>query len=732
MLCEDTLRDQSRVVGSCMRHYEHMQAPGMDLLTEHWRCYTTAKQVSSVARQFGWKWRLTETYGCTGWDFPFEAHKALGDWQAAAGINLRCPHLSWYTMQGEAKRDYPASIFHQSPWWEEYGKVEDYLARIGVVMTRGAEVRDLLVIHPVESMWTMAHRDFGKDEKAAQYDQMFNDLTNSLLSEQIDFDYGDEEMLWRHGKVAKADGAAMLKVGKATYKAVLAPPMKTMRSTTLSLLKKFTAAGGTVVFAGEVARHVDAEPSDAAVEFAATCGKAPAAGKELADAVGPMCRRIRVADAAGRSIAPVVYLLREDRESFYLFVANTSYVPAAWGKDALVRDRPEAFDDVRIRGFGDCDGTPLELDPATGAVYAASATRQADGWEIRTSLPRIGSRLYVVPKKGGASGAAPRPTLRDVRVESMGGGPWEVTLSEPNVLVLDRPRYKIGQGDWQGPAEILRVDRAVREALGVATRGGAMVQPWAREVPAKPKRASVALAFSFEARYLPSGELCLAVEEPKRFRITVNGEPISIDAESGWWVDKSLRKAPIDPSLLKMGANEIELACDFDETFSGLEMMYLLGDFGTAVNGTDLAITAPPASLSLGDWAAGGLTFYGGSVSYRRRITPQIQSGQRLFVRLGEYRGVAVRVLVDGRPAGVIAWEPNELDITEFATGGQVEVALEVLGHRRNSHGPLHLSEKWPMWTGPGEFVTRDDRWIEGYQLVPCGLMSEPQLVVRE
>ncbi len=155
VLGEETLLSQSNVVGSCQRFYEYMQSPGMDVLTEYNREYDTAKQVSSVAHQFGRRWRLTETYGCTGWDFPFAGHKAVGDWQAALGINLRCQHLSWYTMEGEAKRDYPAAILYQSPWWEAYGKVEDYFARVHVLMSHGKEVRDLLVIHPVESMWTL-------------------------------------------------------------------------------------------------------------------------------------------------------------------------------------------------------------------------------------------------------------------------------------------------------------------------------------------------------------------------------------------------------------------------------------------------------------------------------------------------------------------------------------------------------------------------------------------------
>jgi hypothetical protein len=149
VLMEDRLSDQSDVMGSAMRFYEHMQTPGMDLLTERWRAFTTAKQVSSVAHQFGRAWRLTETYGCTGWDFPFAGHKALGDWQVALGITLRGQHLAWYGMGGQAKRDYPAAISPQSPWWDMYPAVEDYFARLHAVMTRGEEVRDIFDVPPV-------------------------------------------------------------------------------------------------------------------------------------------------------------------------------------------------------------------------------------------------------------------------------------------------------------------------------------------------------------------------------------------------------------------------------------------------------------------------------------------------------------------------------------------------------------------------------------------------------
>lgn len=101
--------------GSLMRFYEYMDYPGIDILAENNQCYWAAKQVDSVARQLDKKWVLSELYGCTGWQMDFEAYKNIGDWQALFGVNLRCPHLSWYTMKGEGKRDYPRPASCTSP-----------------------------------------------------------------------------------------------------------------------------------------------------------------------------------------------------------------------------------------------------------------------------------------------------------------------------------------------------------------------------------------------------------------------------------------------------------------------------------------------------------------------------------------------------------------------------------------------------------------------------------------
>jgi hypothetical protein len=742
VLEEDKLSDQADAAGSAMRFYEHMQAPGMDLLTEHWRAFTTAKQVSSVARQFGRKWRLTETYGCTGWDFPFVGHKALGDWQVALGITLRCQHLAWYTMEGQAKRDYPAAISTQSPWWEMYPVVEDYFARVLSVMTRGEEVRDILVIHPVESTWTMIKRGWKQAACVQAFDRALVDLEDSLLTAHLDFDYGDEEMLSRLGAVSRRKGSPLLLVGRAPYTAVIVPPLVTVRSTTLKLLEEFHAAGGVVVFAGAPARYVDALPSEAAGALAAQCASAPASGPGLAAAVEGTGRRISIVDEAGAEIAAALYLLREDRQAFYLFVCNTGFTDDDRKRDIFemgrVVERTRAFPEVKIIANLHSDGEPRELDPMTGTEQAARAVcGQESGWEIATSLPAVGSRLFVFPKArtaavDGASDVRPRP-LVDARRTELDEARWTIVRTEANVLVLDRPELRIGTGPWQGPEEVLRVDSAVRTGLGMTLRGGSMVQPWARKHSRTAKTLPVELRYRFTASTMVTGDFFLALECPSRWTIALNGQRIVSDMECGWWVDPSLRKLLLDTAIIRRGENELTLSCSYDDRHPGLEIVYLLGDFGVEVEGTDVRMIDVPRSLALGDWTTQGLPFYSGSVCYCRTVTVERGAADRVILQCPDYRGVAVRVLVNGAPAGVIAWEPAEVDITPFVPEGQssAEIRVEVAGHRRNSHGPLHNAKKWPSWTGPAEWVTTGDAWVSGYQLVPCGLMKQPMMVVR-
>jgi len=128
---------------------------------------------------------MSEIYGVTTWTFEFLGHIFARDWQAALGVTTRVHHLSWVTMAGEAKRDFPASIGYQSPWSLEYPLVEDHFARANVAMTRGRAVCRVAIIHPIESYWLAfgpVHSPKGEQEER---DDGFLNLTTWLLHDLV-------------------------------------------------------------------------------------------------------------------------------------------------------------------------------------------------------------------------------------------------------------------------------------------------------------------------------------------------------------------------------------------------------------------------------------------------------------------------------------------------------------------------------------------------------------------
>ena len=306
-------------------------------------------------------------------------------------------------------------------------------------------------------------------------------------------------------------------------------------------------------------------------------------------------------------------------------------------------------------------------------------------------------------------------------------------MSEQNVLALDRPAFRVNHGQWQPAAEILRIDRQVREKLELPLRSGRMIQPWARPPEANPIAGRIELRYAINVKHPPSGMLHLAIEQPGDFHIRLNGVQLPAEDDAGWWCDQSLRLLPVNPALLKVGLNELTLSNARYTARSNLEIIYLLGNFGVALRGTDASLTRPPATLKLGDWTRQGLPFYSGNLTYLwRNVIVPLHARAQCLLRIPAFRGTAIRVLVNGRPAGIAAWPPYEVDITGHCAGKPLTIGVEILGHRRNSHGPLHHTEKWPRWTGPAEFETRDALWREDYQLVPCGLMAPPEILIRQ
>ena len=715
VLSEDRLYDQTMVVGSAMRFYEYMQQPGIDLLTEHWNILNTMKQCSSAAHQFGHKRRLCETYGCTGWDYSFAAHKTQGDALYAMGINLRCQHLAWYSMSGQAKRDYPASISYQSPWAKDYKCVEDYFARLGAVMTDGEEVRELLVIHPVESMWSTVVLEKGKPiQRVTDFDKDFIKLTNKLYAENLDFDFGDEELLSRHGSVK----GKKLQLAKAKYSAVLIPDVKTLRSSTIALLERYIAAGGTVFCTGKPPKYVDAVKSNAATKLFAQIKKLTLA--KFDEALSPLCRRVSIVDNAKNvQIEPVIYRMTESKDFCQLFTCNLGMnMPDNIFKAPFVRERTQAFSNVTIRLKTAIKGDVYELLPLTGEIKAVEFQRNGNEYVFNTSYDELASRLFVISGTKPKGFAKVKATSKPVQRITVPAGPWKIQLSENNVLLLDKAKRAIG-GDKMSKNEqyILLIGDEARDKLGVQHRGGAMIQPYLRHDGSAKKSIKVKLEYSFDVKELPKGACHLAMEKPELYTVKLNG--VKLEKENGWWVDLCIRKLAIPEGALKRGANKITVECNYNEEMPGLEAMYLLGNFG--VDDKD-AICKLPTTLVAGDWCKQGLPYFAGNLTYKVPLGKIAKGKGKCVLGIGEWRGVALKVRVNGGKYKMLPWPPYELDITDdLRFDGKDMAEITVIGHRRNAFGPFYYTEPTPAWTGAEclKAYLHPDRY-----LVPVGLLN--------
>ncbi|MBQ3866935.1 MAG: hypothetical protein II789_00150 [Clostridia bacterium] len=717
VLHEDCLTNQTVPQGSLMRFYEYMGYPGIDILSAGNRCYWAAKQLDSSCRQLGKKWRLSELYGCTGWQFNFKGHKAVGDWQALFGINLRCPHLSWYTMEGESKRDYPASILHQATYYKDYNSVETYFARFGLMMQQGDPLCDVLVVNPIESVWSRIHIGWARwispaDGDVHALEGKYQQLFRMLANNQIDFDYGDEEMLSRLASVRTGGDDTILKVGKAEYRTVVVAGAETLRSSTLKLLKRFAAKGGRVVFAGEVPGYVDADPSDEPAKLAAKAVSVKFEEKALVKAVrGNLELDVRVT-AEGKPEPRVLAQARCDAGSGNVYIAllNADMNTELRGLKLRIKDNNGLLSGRR---------QAQEWRLIDGARFEVPYTRAGNVFTLDFDMLPGGEHIFVfTPDREDLPARAERGETVYVKTAAP---KFEYTMDEPNVLVLDKAEFRLNGGRWKPAAEVLRVDRAVRDLVGIEHRGGGMLQPWYAKLNYTEKYGKLELRFRFDAEKVPEGELFLALERPENWEVKLNGKLLCHRPEDGFWIDNCLQKLILPARAVKAGENVLQMSVEFMRT-TNVEAVYLVGDFGVKFGPEQRCIlTDRPAKIGYGELKEYNLPFYTGCLTYHLGKLKKPVKGDRLILRVAHYSGSLVKVTrrgdINAPDKIVLGWDPYEADVTDWVNAGE-EIDVTLVPSRKNLFGPLHQVPVDPGSTGPGSFCTGGAGWSDDYNLI--------------
>lgn len=715
MMAEDTLVSQTSVLGDAMRSYRSFQLPGIDILMDR-REFATAKQAQSASHQYGREGVLSELYGVTNWDFDFRGHKLQGDWQAALGVTTRVPHLTWVSMKGEAKRDYPASIGYQSPWYQQYSLVEDHFARVNTALTRGKARVRVGVIHPVESVWLY----YGSNEKTGairgELQENFQNLLQWMLFGLIDFDYICESLLPSQCSVKETD---VLQVGQMQYEAIVVPGCVTLRSSTLESLEAFARGGGHVIFVGEPAPYMDAQPSNRAVALAAQCKTIPFSKKRVLDALEPF-RDLDIISinglysewggkGAGARTERLLYQMRQDGEDRWLFIAH--------GLPMLNPDIPYG-EVIEIQLAG--EWKPTLYHTISGTITPLPAQYQDGKTLLTCEFYEHDSLLFLL-----------EPGTRAIAPTSEASRPEEgeivefpdilpITKSAPNVLLLDMAEFKIDRGPWKPREEILRIDKKVREALHIRR---SRVQPWTIQKTGN-ARHMVHLRYTIECQY-PARNLTLALENQEETRIFLDDCEIQKKVQ-GYFTDEAIETVAL-PDLGE-GIHHLELELPYsEETY--LEACYVIGEFGVRVIGSQALIVEPVQQLEFGSWTEQGLPFYGQNITYH--IPIKLEKAGTLRVQATKFRCPLWKVYLDGDEKAAVAFAPYMAEIPDVAAG-QHEVAIEVFGNQINTFGCVHNCNEQLRWFGSGAWKTEGASWAYEYQLKRCGILKKPEIRLFE
>jgi hypothetical protein len=295
--------------------------------------------------------------------------------------------------------------------------------------------------------------------------------------------------------------------------------------------------------------------------------------------------------------------------------------------------------------------------------------------------------------------------------------PVPVTLHEPNVLLLDMAEYALDDEPYRPREDILRLDNILRSELGWPLRNNAVVQPWVEPDISTPHKVRLRYKFNSE---IEIKNTLLALENAPITGVHLNGQVAG--PAVGWYVDKCIGTVALP--VIMQGKNILELTVPYGKKID-LEACYLLGDFGVSVRGINCTLTNPIRELCFGDITRQGLPFYGGNITYHLDAEAKKDT---LEIAASYYRGHLLRVSVDGKDAGVIAFAPYRLKV-ENLKPGKHRVDVTYFGSRINTFGQLHNNDRFDgQWWGPNSWRGVGPAWTYEYRFREQGILKSPEI----
>jgi hypothetical protein len=700
-----------------MAMYAWPQRPGIDMLFNQFNendmngqfgNIRSVKELASVANQLDKKRTLSETYGGGGWELSFKDMKRLGDWEFVLGINTLNQHLSFMSIAGARKYDYPQSFSYHEPWWPYYKYLNQYFARLTVALSSGSQFNDILIIEPTTTAWMYYTHD-KPNPLFRENGRKFQQFITSLEKSQVEYDLGSENIIRDHGKIEDVKFV----IGSRKYTTLVLPPgMENIDMPTFLLLKKYAAAGGKII-QFQPLKTIDGSTSKLLDEFYQQKYSGLVADDFLDEAIiqKQFLNKDFIISQDKKTSGDLYHYRRKLEDGELIFLCNASLennvranIKTA-GRDLLVMN-----------------------------LFSGNISRY---WQEQTQnnisasfdlFPAESILLFVSP--------AERKEIKRIQPASFTGHELDlqtnISRSADNSLTIDFCDVQIG--------DALLTDKHVYDAADTVFKkyGFKEGNPWNTSVQFKDntiKRDTFSKGTGFTASYyfnikedFDLSSLKAVVERPELYKVFLNDNELS-PIPGKWWIDKDFKIFSIG-KFVRQGKNKLSLVANPMSVHAEIESVYILGDFGlaSADKGWDIVKSVP---LKLGNWKQQGMPMYGQEVVYIKKLNVSNLTKHSYYVALNEWKGTAAVVFVNGKMVAPVALPPYRCDITKFLKKGNNTVEVKLIGSLKNTFGPHHNKPK-PGLVSPWHwrYVKKYPSGNE-YDLYDYGLMEDFKIVER-
>ena len=585
-----------------------------------------------------------------------------------------------------------------------------YCDRLSLVLSQGEQMNDILVLEPTTTIW-LYYSYVMNDPRCMEIGSAFQRFVTTLEKAQAEYDLGSEHIIKDRGSVR----GGKFVVGKRAYAKVVIPPMtENLNAGTFSLIRQFVEAGGQLVLFAKPTL-VDGRPSPELADFLDRNASrirryAALDGKAIAESFAD--DRIRFCNVTGNDL---YHQRRSYEDGELLFLVNSSLSDTATGSVGLPA------------------GELVELDAVSGDMRPYPHT--ADGKSVGAdfSLPPAGSLLLVAPASGRSALARTSRAASGTETQPAGStklepaGPLEVTRLKDNVLNLDFCDLTVDGRTERNLYTFEACNKLFNHCYGTGNPWDSAIQ-YRQTIVERDTLTTGDIRVSYH--FVVAGDfdtrgMKLVAEQPGIWNVTFNGTPVEAAAPDTL-LDSRFGIYPVG-NLVRRGTNTVELSVSPMSIYAEIAPIYLFGDFVLESAGAGWIVREPAGKPALGSWKRQGLPFYSWDMAYGRDYDID-DPAAGYTLRLNAWEGTLARVCVNGRKAGIIAWQPYAFDLTPYLRKGRNRVEVQVVGSLKNLFGPHYSADKgiagpwhWnnvPKQLPGSDYDQRDYGLLEDFEIV--------------